>query len=270
MKWTNAATGKTIEIFNEDCLKTMLRISDDFIDLTITSPPYDNMRKYNGYSFEFEKIAKELYRITKNGGVVVWVVGDATIDGSETGTSFRQALYFKDVCGFNLHDTMIWEKTTIPQTSNRYEQKFEYMFILSKGKPKTFNPIMRKKIYNDKRTISSGQRNKDGTFSKLKFSKSEDVIDYNIWKIPTGGGIATKDKIAYKNPAIFPEKLVYGHIVSWSNENDIVYDPFIGSGTTAKIANKLNRNCIGSEISQEYCDIIKKRLNDHFNQLTLF
>src|SRR5690554_5399491 len=130
------------KIYNMDCLEGMKDIPDNTIDLTVTSPPYDNLRTYNGYSFDFEGIAKELYRVTKDGGVVVWVVGDATIKGSETGTSFRQALFFKEI-GFNLHDTMIYAKNSyMPLTHRRYEQAFEYMFIFSKGKPKTFNPIM--------------------------------------------------------------------------------------------------------------------------------
>ena len=118
-------------------------IPSNFIDLTVTSPPYDNLRAYNGYSWDFESVAQELYRITKDGGVVVWVVGDATIKGSETGTSFKQALYFKEI-GFKLHDTMIYQSDKPPLTHNRYEQKFEYMFVFSKGRPKTFNPIMEK------------------------------------------------------------------------------------------------------------------------------
>ena len=99
-------------IFNEDCLNTMRAMPDGVIDLVITSPPYDDLRNYKGYSFDFESIAKELFRVVKEGGVVVWVVGDATVDGSETGTSFRQALFFKEV-GFNLHDTMIYMKNKI-------------------------------------------------------------------------------------------------------------------------------------------------------------
>ena len=129
------------KIYNENCLDTMARMEDNFIDLTVTSPPYDNLREYNGYSFDFENIAKELYRVTKVGGVVVWIVGDATKNGNEYGTSFKQALFFKE-CGFNLHDTMIYRKLNyLPITTNRYEPQFEYMFILSKSKLKTFNPI---------------------------------------------------------------------------------------------------------------------------------
>lgn len=254
------------KIYNENCLDTMAKMPDNFVDLTVTSPPYDNLRDYKGYSFDFEGIAKELFRITKEGGIVVWVVADATISGSETGTSFKQALYFKDI-GFNLHDTMIWRRTTIPQSGNRYEPEFEYMFIISKQTPKTFNPIKTQKLWKDNRIEKNGQRNKDGSFSKLKVGNSEMKPLGNVWNINTGGGIATKDKSAYKHPAIFPEKLAQDHIYSWSNEGDLVYDPFMGSGTTAKMAVQLKRNYIGSEISEEYCKIAEERLDKQIKPL---
>ena len=250
------------KIYCGDCLQIMKGMPDNCVDLTITSPPYDNLRDYQGYSFDFEGIAKELFRITKDGGVVVWVVGDATVNGSETGTSFKQVLYFKEI-GFNLHDTMIWRKTTVPQNSNRYEPEFEYMFIVSKGKPKTFNPLKTKKLFKDNRTFKNGQRNKDGKFDILKVGLSEEKPLGNIWAISTGGGIATKDKVAYEHPAIFPEKLAAQHITSWTNNDDLVLDPFNGSGTTTKMAKLLGRNFIGIEISQKYCDIANQRLRQN-------
>ena len=153
------------KIYNEDCLITMAKMPDNYIDLTVTSPPYDNLRNYNGYSFDFQSIAKELYRVTKSGGVVVWIVADATINGSETGTSFKQALYFKEI-GFNLHDTMIWNKanfTAVGSLKTRYASVFEYMFILTKGKIKTFNPIKDRLNKSAKRKRSGGVRQTDGT-----------------------------------------------------------------------------------------------------------
>jgi len=247
----------------------MKRMQDCFIDLTVTSPPYDNLRNYNGYEFEFEKIANELFRITKDGGVVVWVVGDSTINGSETGTSFRQALYFKEV-GFNLHDTMIYQKNSVPLTHKRYEQDFEYMFVLCKGKIKTFNPIYRKKIYKNTRTQTQSRRDKNGEFSKGFRSKSKETIKGNIWKYSVGGGISSEDKISFLHPAIFPEKLVKEHIYTWSNKEDLIYDCFMGSGTTAKMANLQKRNWIGSEISKEYTELANKRIEKYINQTTLF
>ena len=252
---------KPNQIYNENNLATMARMPDNYIDLTLTSPPYDNLRHYDGYTFEFEKVAKELYRITKQGGIVVWVVSDATINGSETGTSFKQALYFKEI-GFNLHDTMIWTKNPMPQNHNRYEQAFEYMFVFSKGKPKTFNPIMVPKVYKDTRERRNFHRNKTNNDTKRKgfVGKQPDKLDINVWKMSVGGGHVTKDKIAYQHPAIFPEKLAYRHIISWTNENDIVYDPFMGSGTVAKVCILTNRKYIGSEISKKYCQIAEKRI----------
>jgi site-specific DNA-methyltransferase (adenine-specific) len=171
-------------IFNRDCIDGMRELTDKSIDLTVTSPPYDNLRAYQGYSFQFEDTAKELYRVTKDGGVVVWVVGDATINGSETGTSFKQALYFKKI-GFNLHDTMIYKKVnSIPLTHNRYEQCFEFMFVLSKGVPKTFNPIMeltkyRDAMHNKEKTPCESQKQGGGQKRGLSLSCRHNQIHKN-------------------------------------------------------------------------------------------
>jgi DNA modification methylase len=248
------------KIYCENNLDTMKRMPNRFIDLTVTSPPYDNLRTYNGYSFDFEAVARELYRVTKQGGVVVWVVGDATINGSESGTSFKQALYFKEI-GFNLHDTMIYWTDKPPQNSSRYEPEFEYMFVLSKGGPKTFNPIKRIRKYEDKRKAKGYHRTADGKMIAKEKTNVRECTIGNIWHYNTGGGLTTPDQVAFEHPAIFPERLAYDHIISWSNEGDLVYDPFMGSGTTAKAAICANRNYIGSEISAEYCEIIEKRLH---------
>jgi site-specific DNA-methyltransferase (adenine-specific) len=249
-----------------DCLEVMQSIPSKSVDLTVTSPPYDNLRNYNGYSFDFKGIAQQLWRITKDGGVVVWIVGDATINGSETGTSFKQALYFKEI-GFNLHDTMIYQKGSFAPTfpgTKRYQNCFEYMFILSKETPKTFNGIMRDKSPNSvyERKTRSSFRQKDGSFiynENIDTSKKQ-TIELNVWKIDCGYMKSTKDKEAYKHSAIFPEKLAFNHIQTWSNENDVVLDCFLGSGTTGKIAKQLNRQFIGIEVSQEYMEIAKNRI----------
>lgn len=245
------------KIYNMDCLVGLKQLDEDCVDLTVTSPPYDNLRKYNGFEWNFEETAKELFRVTKQGGVVVWVVGDATIKGSETGTSFKQALFFKE-CGFNLHDTMIYQKSTPPLSHNRYEQNFEYMFVFSKGKPKTFNGIRVPRKYVDNRKKKAFVRNNDDTRDYGYAGQTDTVLKTNVWNIFAGGG--SSDKIASKHPAIFPEQLANDHIISWSNEGDLVLDPFMGSGTTAKMAKKNNRNYIGFEISKEYCDIAEERL----------
>jgi site-specific DNA-methyltransferase (adenine-specific) len=244
------------QIIQGDCLEVMKDIPDKSIDMVLTSPPYDNLRTYNGYTFDFEGIAKELFRIVKDGGVVVWVVGDATIKGSETGTSFKQALYFKDI-GFNLHDTMIYRKINyIPLTHNRYEQAFEYMFVFSKGKLNVFNPIMvdcknagsktnKRTFYQD----TTGSTSEGHNNNEVKQTKQKE----NVWDLATNAGTTG-------HPAQFPEKLAEDHILSWSNEGDIILDPMAGSGTTLKMAKKNNRNYVGIEISPEYIDIINKRL----------
>lgn len=251
-------------IYCENNLDTVARMPDNFLDLTVTSPPYDNLRTYNGYCFDFEAVAKELYRVTKQGGVVVWVVGDATVKGSETGMSFKQALYFMK-CGFNLHDTMIYSKPPRGACGNNngYWQTFEYMFILSKGKPKTINLIIDRENKESRKGDSGTKRLVSGELLKVhrggygKFGRRT-----NIWEYRIGKGHSTKDDVA-THPAIFPELLANDHIISWSNEGDLVYDPFMGSGTTAKMAIKNNRKFIGSEISQEYCDIANKRINTY-------
>ena len=243
-----------------DCLELMPSIDDKTIDLTVTSPPYDNLRDYNGYIFDFEGIATELYRVTKDGGVVVWIVGDATIKGSETGTSFRQALYFKEI-GFRLHDTMIWKKESFSNPfPNRYHQVFEYMFIFTKGKNKTFNPIIDRTNKHQGEIVSSTVREADGSLNKRTPKKiNEYGKRFNVWE-------QTVHKQKGGHPAPFPERLANDHIISWSNEHDIVLDPMCGSGTTCKMAKLNNRNYIGIDISQEYVDIANKRLANTFKQ----
>lgn len=257
------------KIYNENCLQTMSRMPDDFVDLTVTSPPYDNLREYNGYSFDFENIARELFRITKPGGAVVWVVNDATINGSETGTSFKQALFFKD-CGFNLHDTMIWQKDAIPYDPkcNRYWQGFEYMFVLSKGKPKTCNYIKVPCIHSGSAKKNDyGQKNPNGSTRKDRWDNGRKILDE---KIKTNVWHFGPDNNNNGHPAVFPMSLVRDHIVTWSNDGDIVYDCFLGSGTTAVVASKAKRHFIGSEISAEYFEIAKRRIDNLLAEPTIF
>lgn len=256
------------KIYNEDCRETMSRMPDNFIDLTVTSPPYDNLRNYNGYDFDFEPIARELFRVTKKGGVVVWVVGDQTKDGNESGSSFKQALYFKEI-GFCLMDTMIYMKDPRYPSNYSYMQSFEYMFIFSKDRLKTFNPIHRKTIHKYENKIIT-KRDVNGHKTQERYTQSGEAPLYNVWYYPCGSGCSSKDDIAFEHPAIFPEDLAKDHIISWSNENDLIYDPFTGSGTTLKMAHLLKRNWIGSEISAEYCRIAEKRIQPYLDQKTLF
>lgn len=252
---------------SENCLKL---IPNNSIDLVVTSPPYDDIRDYKGFQFNdniLQTIIKELYRILKKGGVIVWVIGDATVNGSESGTSFRQALKFIE-CGFKLHDTMIYEKNTssfpAKRNGNRYTQIFEYMFIFSKDKPKTVNLIC------DKANKWAGHTNWGKNTNRLKNGELQETSDIkpvpefsprnNIWKYNIGKGFNSSDKESHKHPAIFPEQLAEDHILSWSNEGDLVLDPFSGSGTTCKMAKKNKRNYIGIEISDEYCKLSEEIL----------
>lgn len=259
-------------IYNENCLKTMSKMRDSYVDLVITSPPYDNMRKYDGNNFdEFEKISSELYRIIKDGGVIVWVIGDQTKKGDESGTSFRHALYFKKI-GFNLFDTMIYLKPPRGAVGNNktYWQTFEFMFILSKGKPKTINLLLDRENKDARDGDNGTKRLYDGNLKKLKrggYAKTGRRT--NVWQYNIGNGHSATDSIAHEHPAIFPEKLAEDHILSWSNEGDIVYDPFMGSGTTAKMAYLNNRNYLGSEISKDYYRISQKRMKVCQTQMRL-
>jgi site-specific DNA-methyltransferase (adenine-specific) len=258
--------GNSVEVMGE--------LPNECVDLTVTSPPYDNLRTYNGkikdevvfedgFSFPFVEMARELYRITKQGGVVVWVVNDQVKKGGETGSSFKQALKFMEI-GFTLYDTMIYHKNGAPfPETGRYSQVFEYMFVFSKGKPKTVN------LLKDKPNRWAGytnfgdpsKREKDGNLKKVdKFVISEFGTRYNVWYVNNGKGFSTKDEFAFKHPAIFPESLAEDHILSWSNEGDLVFDPMCGSGTTLKMAKINGRNYLGIDLNEEYVEISNKRV----------
>lgn len=250
-----------IDLRNGDCAKVLKDIQDNSVDLTVTSPPYDNLRTYNGFSWDFESTARELYRVTKEGGVVVWIVADATIKGSETGTSFKQALFFKE-CGFNLHDTMIWEKPTFTATGSlavRYAPVFEYMFVFSKGKPKSFNPIKDKmnKTYGSKNHGTVRQR--DGStkpISNIGRETAKYGQRHNVWLMSP----CTSKQERTGHPAQFPIQLAKDHIISWSSEGDIVLDPFMGSGTTGVACVETNRRFIGIELDEQYFEMANGRI----------
>ena len=254
-----------ITIYHGDNVETLQTFPADCVDLTVTSPPYDNLRTYGGHSWDFEGVASELWRVTKPGGVVVWVVADATVDGSETGSSFRQALRFMDI-GFRLNDTMIFEKRMVFQPTKdvpRYYQTHEYMFILSKGKPASFNPIC------DIKNNCAGERSKvyagnSAYNDRINIGAEFTIKDYrrrgSVWKYSTGKNHSSKDSIVVGHTAIFPEALARDHILSWSNEGDTVLDPFSGSGTTLKMAKETGRTGIGVEIEDRYCAIAANRL----------
>lgn len=248
-------------IYRSDCIEFMKSMDENSIDLTVTSPPYDDIRNYKGYSFDFENIAKQLFRVTKNGGVIVWVVGDKIKKGNKSLTSFKQALYFQQV-GFNVHDVMIYRKKNTPfMRSNAYTNCFEFMFVLSKGSPKSFSPLKVKTIRQGKEMLPFN-KGADGVNRKVLGELKAEKTMTNIWEYAVGYGGSTSDRLAFEHPAIFPEKLAEDHILSWTKNGDIVFDPMCGSGTTCKMARKNNRHYLGCDISEEYVKLAKKRLGN--------
>jgi site-specific DNA-methyltransferase (adenine-specific) len=246
------------QIICGDNVAVLSTLPDECIDLVVTSPPYDDLRTYGGHSWNFETLAAQLVRVLKPGGVIVWVVTDATVNGSETGNSMEQALHFKKN-GLNLHDTMIYDRgfAKFPDAT-RYGQSWEFMFVLSKGKPKTFNPLKEKSERPGKRMITD--RNSDGTTTRKTAIVNEEKQRRNVWTMDAGYMRSTKDKYAFDHPAIFPEELPLLQIQSWSNPGDLVLDPFAGSGTTLKAAKELNRHWLGIEVNSAYVEICHKRL----------
>lgn len=250
---------KINEIYHADCKEFIPKLGADFVDCVVTSPPYDNLRDYKGYHFDYKVIAALLYNVVKPGGVVVWVVGDAVKKGNKTLTSFNQALAFQAV-GFNCHDVMIYKKKNTPfMRSNAYTNCFEYMFIFSKGAPKTFNPIREPTVRHGFEMLVRNKKS-DGINKKVLGELKSEKTKNNIWEYAVGLGGSTNDKIAFKHPAIFPEKLAHDHIISWTNPGDLVFDPMCGSGTTCKMAKLAQRKYIGCDISEEYVSIAKERM----------
>jgi len=247
-------------VIQQDCLEWMKEQSDASIDMVLTSPPYDNLRKYNGFDFDLPNMLPQIKRILKPGGVIIWNVADATIKGSETGTSMRQALAFIDA-GFCLNDTMIYVKRNPMPTSKsspRYHQAWEYIYCFSLGKPKTFNPIMRETKYTGQANMK--YRGEEGNIEYTKTKRNTHTRINNVFQYTIGGGHTTQDKCAYGHPALMPEKLAEDQIISWSNAGDTVYDPFCGAGTTVKMAQLLNRVGIGTELNPDYVEIANKRI----------
>lgn len=258
------------KIYNENCLDTMKRMDDNSIDLVLTSPPYDNMRKYGGtktyhqrlndtgYSFKFEDIANELTRTLKEGGVIFWNVADQTIKGSRTGNSMKQALYFMEECGLQLWDHIIWYKTGTPFPNNvRYRNVWENLYVFSKGKPSTFNPILKKNKTGGTTQKRKNERNHQGVKEEVErtITTKEYGIDDNVWYI---NNYIKKDKDIKEHPAIMTDEIATRAIKSYTNENDLVYDPFLGSGTTTRISKELNRRWIGSELYEPYFKTAEK------------
>ncbi len=247
------------QIVLANCVEYMSEMEPNSIDLTVTSPPYDSLRDYNGYTFDCESIAQGLFRVTKVGGVVVWVVADKIKKGNKSLTSFKQAILFQDI-GFNVHDVMIYRKKNTPfMRSNAYTNCYEFMFIFSKGKPKTFNPITTNTVRQGVEMMPTN-KGSDGVNNKVLGRLNDSKTKINIWDYAVGLHGTTSDKIAFQHPAVFPEKLAEDHILSWSNEGDLIFDPMCGSGTTCKMAAKNGRNYIGCDVSEEYLEIARERI----------
>lgn len=248
---------ETNRIYNCRAEDLLSAVPDKSVDMILTSPPYDNLRRYSGnWSFDFEYIARQSYRVLKQGGVMVWVVGDATIDGSETLTSFEQALYFKKSVGFRAWDTMIWQKLTPGKFYKRYTPDFEFMFVLTKGEPDTWNPQLRRNKFGGE-TAGGGARDRNGFKPNKQVVINEWGVYENVWKIQ--GGASLDDRNGH--PAPFPEALAERHILTWSNPGDVVLDFFGGSGTTAKMARKHGRRWMYCDISPQYTALAEKRLS---------
>lgn len=257
MALTQQAAAFVNKLIAGDCVSLMAEMSAETVDLTVTSPPYDDLRTYQGYDFNFEAIAEQLLRVTKPGGVVVWVVGDR-IKGGRSLTSFRQAIHFQEI-GFNVHDVMIYRKKNTPfMRSNAYTNCYEFMFVLAKGKPAIFNPLKTNTVRNGFEMVVYSKGADAVNKKVLKELKKEKTL-CNIWEFAVGLHGSTSDREAFNHPAIFPEKLAEKHILSWSNPGDLVLDPMCGSGTTCKMALKHGRAFIGIDISREYIEIAKRR-----------
>ena len=259
----NNKEGKTKldNIYRSDCVEFMKSMDENSVDLTVTSPPYDELRDYKGYSFDFESIAKQLFRVTKKGGVVVWVVGDKIKKGNKTLTSFKQSLFFQQI-GFNVHDVMIYRKKNTPfMRSNAYTNCFEFMFVFSKDSPKTFIPLKVKTVRQGKEMLPFN-KGADGVNKKSLGELKPEKTMTNIWEYAVGYGGSTSDRLAFEHPAIFPERLAEDHILSWTKVGDVVFDPMCGSGTTCKMAAFNKRHYLGCDISQEYVELAKKRLKN--------
>ena len=245
-------------LYAADCVSFMKAMPEACVDLVVTSPPYDKLRDYNGYNFDFAAIATGLFRVIKKGSVIVWVVKDQ-INGGWSLTSFKQGLYFKEI-GFDMHDIMIYQKKNTPfMRSNAYTPSFEFMFVLSKGAPKTFNPLKEKTVRNGFEMLVHNKKS-DGVNRKVQKELKEEKTRTNVWSYAVGLGGTTSDRVAFKHPAVFPETLAKEHILSWSNEGDLVFDPICGSGTTCKMAALTGRNYLGVDISEEYIRIAQERL----------
>ncbi len=252
------------KIILSDCRDGMAALSNECIPFTLTSPPYDGLRTYDGLAdWNFMDVAKELYRITMQGGVVVWVVQEQIIDGSESGETSRQRLAFANI-GFRLHHTMVMGKLGgIQFSSNRYGRPLEYAFILSKGPPRYFNPLRDRPNKEAGRVKVFLNRNRDGSFAPVKRTQVHPYgLRGSIWFYPTGKNNSAKEDYAFEHPALMPEQMAEDDILSWTKVGDLVFNPFAGAGTALKMALLNHRSYLGFEINPKYVEIARRRLRE--------
>jgi DNA modification methylase len=249
-----------------DCLAVMPLLGK--VDAVVTSPPYDDLRAYGAAFAGVDLFAaiSEIAKVLEVGGVCMWNVADATVNGSETGTSFKQALHAMEN-GLRLHDTMIYIKDNVnfPE-SVRYFSGHEYMFVFSKGPPKTFNPLIDRPNKWAGTVMHGTDRQRDGSKTPIsgegKLVKSVGMR-FNWWRMTNNG----RDT---GHPAPMPYAMAHDHICSWSNHGDTILDPFMGSGTTLVACAKLGRHSIGIEIDPDYFDIACERVQKAYDQPDMF
>ena len=247
-----------------DCVELLPTLPQ--ADLILTSPPYGTMRDYGGHEFDWRVVADAIVPALAPGGVLVWIVKDQTIDGSKSGESFRQALYFLDA-GLRLHDVLIYRKAANSNpTPNRVFQDSEFMFVFSNGAPRTAN------ITKDVPSLWAGTtRGINGTGRSSKGNNPTSpgkrlIGPYKnrgtVWEYLVGYGHSAPDFLdAHDHPAIFPLTLAKDHISMWTNPGDLVIDPMCGSGTTLRAAKDLNRRYIGIDIHAPYVALAEQRLS---------
>jgi site-specific DNA-methyltransferase (adenine-specific) len=252
------------KVYQQDCIVGMRKIPDGAIDLVVTSPPYDNLRDYNGYSVDLNETGKNIYRILKDGGVAVMVIQDQTKNFGKSLTSFRTIVDWCDNVGFKLFECVIYRKngTEGAWWKNRFRVDHEYMPIFLKGeKPQYFNKdsLKVKSKHGGKIMTGFANRKTNGETGKsITKAINEMKCRGTVWDYLMAGD---KDPVKRKHPAPFPDKIPFDFINCFCPPNGIVLDPFVGSGSTVVGAKKLNRSFIGFDISEEYCNLTRKRLD---------
>lgn len=261
------------EIYCIDCVEGMKKIPDNSVDIVVTSPPYDGIRDYNGFNFDLHETGRGLIRILKEGGIVAMVIQDQTKNFGKTLTSFKTIIDWCDNIGFKLFECVIYRKHGSEGAwwTNRFRVDHEYMPIFLKGeKPQYFNKENLKvpSIHGGKVMTGSGSRRTDGkTNARVTRPINTMKCRGTIWNYLMAGD---KDPIKRQHPAPFPDQIPLDFIECFCPPGGVVLDPFMGSGSTAVAAKKLNRKYIGFDTSEEYIKIAHARLRNTETQLKVF